>query len=72
MFHASGFAVLLLCLAAGPAGAAADGAHAQPGREEIAPTYTLATLTLHKARQLHGKCIRICFAASRRAALLLL
>jgi hypothetical protein len=52
---AARFAVLLLCIAAVPASAAADGAHLRPGREETTPTYTLATLTLHQARRLHGK-----------------
>jgi hypothetical protein len=40
MFHAARFAVLLLCLAVVPVGAAGDGAYLRPGQEEITPTYS--------------------------------
>jgi hypothetical protein len=41
-----------------PASAVGDAAHVQPGKEQVAPNYTLAKLTLSQAGQFHGKRVR--------------
>jgi hypothetical protein len=38
-----------------PPSAAADGPPLQPGKEQVARTYPLATLSLHRALHLHGR-----------------